>query len=199
MAESTSLTCRLLLDEGIQSISSAEKRIILENVIIESFWQGHTHAVQNGGSPYNEAQANAFVDEYPRKLEDYLSTTDVAILIYENGRLIATSFLAKGEQPDEPIQGSKKYFFWGNYVHPDYKRRGIGTYVMEIMKFIAKYKGINLLPALAVDLPSTIDFYKSHGFEVSDPVSRTLKVNDRITGQPIEVEFPFYPITLHLS
>ena len=63
---------------------------------------------------------------------------------------------------------------WGLFVHIDYRKRGIATQLMELIKNKARERGARKLYISSVPSENTVNFYLGIGCKVTDDVDKEL-------------------------
>ncbi len=101
--------------------------------------------------------------------------TLIAALAESGGKIVSTAFLAINDiPPAPPFANGKTGTILNVLTHPEYRRKGIATALLENLIEEAKYKGISSLRLSATEKGEKL--YESLGFRKSDHPAMVLSL-----------------------
>lgn len=112
---------------------------------------------------------NRFVEYFARRMETGISQCFAA---YDDGRMVAHAFVSLTEDYHKHVRGVQAGRINAVYVHPDYRRRGIGRKLMDECLSWLKQQGCAVARLNSSDQGRPL--YESIGFKTRNEMELTL-------------------------
>ncbi len=134
-----------------------------------------------------DAFGSVYAVEAERPLAEFAQRIDDCVVLgaYAGGRIVGVVGFKQETGPKD----SHKGFVFGLYVHPDWRRHGVGMKLMKALIASAKGGVEQLTLAVVQDNSHATALYRTLGFEIYGVEPRALKTADGYSDEALMVLF----------